>query len=215
MLSEFIARERDELIRRCTEKVAMRPFRQATPQQLESGIPLFLDQLHRTLQAESHDQGGAESLRISGPSGGEGLDTFEIGASAREHGRQLGELGYSVGQVVHDYGDLCQAITETAAERGSGVTVDEFRILNRCLDNAIAAAVTAFSAQQQVAQSEQHDAASAERHSALLIELRNAVAMASYAATALEQGNLPVSGATGSILNRALASMRTRLEEVV
>jgi hypothetical protein len=213
MMSDMLAQRRNELIQRCTDKVAKRPFRLATPLQLKSGIPLFLGQLQRTLEAEGLHQ-AMESLRISGPSGGAGLDTFEIGASAREHGRKLGELGYSVGQVVHDYGDLCQAITEMAMEDDSSVTVDEFRILNRCLDNAIAAAVTAFGVQQQDTQSRANNAASAERHSALLSELRNGVATASYAITAMEQGNLPAAGATGSVLKRALSGMRAKLEEV-
>ena len=50
-------------------------------------------------------------------------------------------LGYTADQVVHDYGDLCQAITDLAFERDAPFAVDEFRTLNRCLDNAIADAV--------------------------------------------------------------------------
>ena len=45
-------------------------------------------------------------------------------------------------QVVHDYGDVCQAITELALERKAPITVKEFHTLNRCLDTAIAEAVT-------------------------------------------------------------------------
>jgi hypothetical protein len=33
------------------------------------------------------------------------------------HGRALLDLGFNVSQVVHDYGDLCQAITDLAYER--------------------------------------------------------------------------------------------------
>ena len=47
-------------------------------------------------------------------------------------------------QVVHDYGDLCQAVTELAFERNAGIAVGEFHTLNRLLDNAIAAAVTEY-----------------------------------------------------------------------
>jgi hypothetical protein len=49
-----------------------------------------------------------------------------------------------VDQVVHHYGDVCQAVTELAVRRGSSITTDEFRTLNRCLDEAIADAVTVF-----------------------------------------------------------------------
>jgi hypothetical protein len=47
-----------------------------------------------------------------------------------------------VSQVVHDYGDICQAITELALDQKAPITVKEFHTLNRCLDAAIAEAVT-------------------------------------------------------------------------
>ena len=47
-------------------------------------------------------------------------------------------------QVVHDYGDVCQAITELAVEMDAPISTDDFRMLNRCLDDAIAGAVTEY-----------------------------------------------------------------------
>jgi hypothetical protein len=110
-MHNFLLHNRDELIARCTSKVAARPRRDATSAQLANGVPLFLSQLTRTLQAEE-DGEDAESILISGPSGGDLLSLSEMGVSATAHGRQLLQLGYSVDQVVHDYGDLCQAITD-------------------------------------------------------------------------------------------------------
>ena len=52
MLHIFLDNNRDDLIRRCIEKVAKRPNRNATAQQLENGIPKFPNQLTRTLEAE-------------------------------------------------------------------------------------------------------------------------------------------------------------------
>ena len=49
-----------------------------------------------------------------------------MGATATLHGRELLKHGYSVDQVVHDYGDLCQAITALAAEQHSPIGVEEF-----------------------------------------------------------------------------------------
>ena len=72
-----------------------------------------------------------------------------MGVTATAHGKDLLTLGYSVDQVVHDYGDLCQAITDLAFERDAPFAIDEFRTLNRCLDNAIADAVTEFSFQRE------------------------------------------------------------------
>jgi C4-dicarboxylate-specific signal transduction histidine kinase len=52
------------------------------------------------------------------------------------------------------YGALCQAITDLAVERDAPFSVEEFCILNRCLENAIAIAiadaVTEFSFQRDV-----------------------------------------------------------------
>src|SRR5688572_23056319 len=51
-MNSFLLNNRDELIARCKAKVAQRPRRGATPRQLRNGVPLFLDQLTRTLEAE-------------------------------------------------------------------------------------------------------------------------------------------------------------------
>jgi hypothetical protein len=69
-----------------------------------------------------------------------------IGRAAALHGAKLLRRGFSVDQVVHDYGDVCQCVTALAVEQESVISVDEFHTLNRCLDNAIADAVAAFGA---------------------------------------------------------------------
>ena len=68
MMHIFLSNNRAELIARCKAKVAQRPHRAASEAQLRNGIPIFLEQLQQTLEAEeSNDPGG--SLRISGGSG--------------------------------------------------------------------------------------------------------------------------------------------------
>ena len=69
MMYTFLAHNRDELIARCRAKVAQRPQRAAAGVQLESGVPIFLEQLERTLEAEERGEAGA-SHDISGGSGG-------------------------------------------------------------------------------------------------------------------------------------------------
>jgi len=202
----FLRNNRSELIARCKHKVAQRPKRAATAAQLANGVPLFLDQLTRTLEAEQADE-AAESVRISGPSGGDSLALSEMGVSATAHGKELLELGFTVDQVVHDYGDLCQAITDLAFERDAPFSIDEFRTLNRCLDNAIADAVTEFSFQRDATIARGHDAAANEQLGFLVHELRNALGTATLAVAALEFGNMTMGGATGAVLKRALASL--------
>src|SRR6185503_16077479 len=73
----------------------------------------------------------------------------DIGRAATLHGTELLRLGYTVDQVVHHYGDVCQAITELAVREHAHIHTDEFRTLNRCLDEAIADAVTAFADERE------------------------------------------------------------------
>jgi hypothetical protein len=47
------------------------------------------------------------------------------------HGRDLLERGFTLEQVVRDYGDLCQAVTNLAYLKGESIEVDEFRTFNR------------------------------------------------------------------------------------
>lgn len=205
-MRSFLLNNRDELIRRCKDKVALRPSRNASLEQLSHGIPMFLDQLARTIGAED---GGdtAGGFRISGPSGGEGSALSEMGVSATVHGGELLGLGYTVDQVVHDYGDLCQAITDLAVERDAPFSVDHFRTLNRCLDNAIADAVTEFAAQRDVEVARRQAEEENERLGFLAHELRNHLNTAKLAFAALESGKLPVGGSTGAVLKRSLGSM--------
>jgi len=210
-MHKFLANNRDELIARCKVKVAQRPRRAATAQQLANGIPLFLEQLTKTLIAEEAGD-LAEGERISGPAGGDGVALSLIGVTATAHGKELMALGYTVDQVVHDYGDLCQAITDLAVERDAPFSIDQFRTLNRCLDNAIADAVTEFSAQQQAAESTRRTTEENERLGILVHEFRNFLQTASLAFAALESGTVPVGGATGAIVKRSLMALSALLE---
>jgi signal transduction histidine kinase len=211
MMHEFLFNNRDDLIARCKSKVALRPKRAATDDQLKNGIPLFLDQLTRTLEAEQRND-DKSSLEISGSSGGDLLALSEVGVSAATHGKALLTLGYSVDQVVHDYGDLCQAITDLAFERDAPFSIDEYRTLNRCLDNAIADAVSAFSVQRDSRIAEKTSTDSNQRLGFLVHELRNSLNVAKLATQAMEMGGLTITGATGAVLKRSHASMQQLID---
>ena len=213
-MHRFLSNNLDDLIDRCKAKVAERPHRAATPEQLKNGVPLFLAQLIRTLQAEE-DGEAWESLRISGASGGDAAALSEMGVSATAHGKELLELGYTVDQVVHDYGDLCQSITDLAVQRDAPFAIDEFRTLNRCLDNAIADAVSSFSSERDVGIAIRHSAESNQRLGFLVHELRNSIATAKLALSALETGNLSIAGATGGVLKRSMGSLTTLIDRAL
>jgi signal transduction histidine kinase len=210
MMHDFLTNNRSELIDRCRIKVAQRPKRAATARQLQDGIPTFLDQLIRTLRIEQSID-PMESRKVSGPSNGTS-SLSEMGVSAALHGRTLLDLGFSVDQVVHDYGDLCQAITDLAYERDAPFLVDEFRTLNRCLDNAIADAVTEFSYQRDVAAASDKFEMN-ERLGLFSHELRNFLGTATLAFAAAKAGNLSLSGATGNVLERSLDSLTNLVDQ--
>jgi signal transduction histidine kinase len=151
------------------------------------------------------------SLQISGSAGGDSAAMSEIGIGATAHGKQLLALGFTVDQVVHDYGDLCQAITDLAFERDAPFTVGEFRTLNRCLDNAIADAVTEFSLHRETQLAGIHVAEEKQRLGFLVHELRNSLGTATLAVRALELGGMAIGGATGAILKRSLETLGVQI----
>src|SRR5687768_5891700 len=125
-MHEFLTKHRAELIERCRAKVAERAAREGTAEELEHGVPLFLDQLIKTLRVEQ-TANPMQSRKVSGFAGGVTPTFSEIGGSAAQHGGECFARGFTVDQVVHDYGDLCQAITDLACELRASFKIDEFR----------------------------------------------------------------------------------------
>jgi signal transduction histidine kinase len=189
MLYEFIELNREEIITRCRAKVATRTIPPPSETEINHGVPLFLDQL-------------VDLLR----SGGTG--TGEIDRSAGQHGHDLLLKGFTVSQVVHDYGDVCQTITELAMETNAPIATDDFRTLNRCLDEAIASAVTMYTRESQESHSEKATDRDNERVGFLVHEIRNLVNTAVVAFEVLRSGNVGVGGSTGAVLNRTLLGLR-------
>ena len=207
MLFEFLEANSQELIQQCRRRVLQRRAPAASEHEMEHGIPIFLEQLMRTLQAEEARE-PSRARDIAGPAGGRGSESTELSVTAGHHGRELLEHGFTVDQVIHDYGDLCQAITELAIERKAPIDTREFQTLNRCLDNAIADAVTAFSAGRDVNLARKSAAASDERMGMLAHEIRNLLNTAMLAQSAIKAGGVGLNGATGSILDRSLIGLR-------
>lgn len=199
MLHEFLSANRADLVERCRSKVAQR--RSPSGPELVHGIPLFLDQLIRMLRVErSCDV--VQRCEVSS----------ELGATAARHGLELLRHGFTVDQVVHDYGDLCQAITDLASERALPIGVEEFRTLNRCLDNAIADAVTEFSLRRDIEVGEKNARTLNERLGSLAHELRNLAHTATLAVTALKAGQMGLGGATGAVLDRSLIGLHALID---
>lgn len=193
MLSEFIAKNRATIIERCRAMVLGRMAPRPTQHELEHGIPVFLDQVANVLTSKLHMGSAVET-------------------SATKHGGELLRSGFTVAQVVHDYGDVCQTVTEMAIEQGATITNLEFQALNLCLDEAIAGAVTEYGRQREITVAvnvaAEGDARATQDLGVLAHELRNLLGTATLATEVLRSGNVGISGSTGSVLVRSLASMR-------
>jgi hypothetical protein len=194
VLSTFLETHREILIANSRAKVASRPAPRATAIELTTGVPLFLEQLIATLHIEE-STGGSPSDN-------------QIGLSAAKHGKALQEIGFTAAQVIHDYGDVCQAITELAVQLDAPITADEFRTLNRCLDEAMAEAVAEFGRQRELKISD----GETERLGFFAHELRNLLGNAMLAFEVLKTGNVGIGGSTGALLGRNLTRLRDLID---
>jgi len=201
MLHEFLTSNRAELIKRCREKAVMRHDPFVSQVAAGHGVALFLLQVADTLRLEQLNAGAEISGRTAV------TPALQIGRSAALHGADMLSLGFTIGQVVNEYGDVCQAVTDLAIEADAPISVDEFRTLNRCLDQAIADAVTAFGLARQTL-----DQARARSLGLALDsyaeEHRRLVDIATQAYFAVQEGHVGSSGATGTLLVNTLTVLR-------
>lgn len=200
MLQQFLRENRAELVDRCRQKVARRAVPGIDPGRQEHGIPIFLEQLIGALEP------GTPSV------------AEEAGAAARmersatSHGAELFRNDFTIEQVVHDYGDLCQSIMELAIERDASIDVVEFQVLNQALDNAIADAVTEYSSGVSTEMADRGLRAETERLAELAHELRNLIHTATLALAAIKAGNVGLFGSTGAVLDRSMVALRTLID---
>lgn len=186
MLQDFVVSRREDILARTRSKVAARLAPRPTDDELTSGVPLFLDQL-------------VEALDLLTVAGNEA-----ISATASKHGAVRLAMGFTVAQVVHDYGDICQAVTELADELHAPITVDEFRTLNQCLDHAIAGAVTEYGRLREVSLSD----GETERAGILAHEMRNRLGAAMLAFSYLKAGRVGTGGSTAAAIDRNLRGLQ-------
>lgn len=172
------------------------------PLALDHGVPLFLQQLVETLSLEQREPHPTAFEVEPSPA------PTEIGRAATVHGAELLRLGYTVDQVVHNYGDVCQAVTELAGEHDERISTGEFHTLNRCLDNAIADAVTSFGRARQVLLEDQAETLH-QRLSFYSVEHRRLVDIALQAYGVIKTGHVGVTGATGTLLFHTLEDLRS------
>jgi len=213
VLYQFLLNERDSILALCREKLLELSEPRSSSDEMESGLPVFYDELIEVLQKDEDDS----SLDIDRVSG-----TIHHAAATRR-GKESLRLGYTVSQVVHGYGALCQAITQFAASHnGEPIGAREFNRLKFCLDVAIAEAVTEFNRGQRDAATRDE----VQRLGFLAHELRNALSTVSMAHLSIKMGLVGLGGSTNKVLedgvllmkdliDRSLSEVRLRGEPIV
>jgi diguanylate cyclase (GGDEF)-like protein len=195
-LHAFLVANREEILERSRSKLGGRAVPAPTGSKFADGLPLFLDQLVTVLSAQKGDLAAEHA---------------SVAASATIHGGQLLRRGLTVGQVVHDYGSICQSVTEVASERHAAITAEEFQMFNQCLDDAIAQAVTAYEHERDPTIS----GSNVTQLGVLAHEMRNLLSTSILTFDAICKGSVGVNGTTGAMLGRSLRGMRSLIDHTL
>lgn len=185
MLHELLTENRNEIVLRCEQKLRRRhPDRE--PAELLDTIPEFLDEL---IKAERRVAGLTEDTPLPDDS-----------EQARLHGKQRFHRGYAISELPYDFGTISDAIGELAMEKNIQLDPQSYKLLNQCMDRAIAQSITEYFLLSR--ESEAHGIATWV--GSLGHELRNAVSSALMAYSALDSGHVGIRSRTGRILERSL-----------
>ncbi len=219
MLHEFLLKNQEKILALTEEKTQELAGDHPSSDQLKSGLPIFYAQVIEIIRnagkpsdppakdieaiAKAADQGDEPAMAEAAE---QPLEA-ELARTAGDHGTELVRLGYTLSHVVHAYGAMCQAITEVASRNNYPVTATEFHALNRCLDVAIAGAVTVYQAVQDAKEKGDETAVPLS----LAREMRNLLASSNVAFQSIKSGTVGFNGSTGQVLEKSLK----RLEEII
>lgn len=211
-LSEFLKVNEEPILKRIEEKSLALAGDRAASEVPEGGMPIFLKQLLHILEQAPTEVAHLDVDKVGVIQAANNSDEpaiaaaagrpydIEVARSAGMYGKELQQMGYTLSHVVHGYGSACQAITELAIEQNAPITTAEFRALNRCLDMAIAGAVTTFHAERALNQNNRE----VQHLGFLAHELRNALSVVNTSLRLIKGGTVGFGGSIGQILDRAL-----------
>ncbi|MBC8025887.1 MAG: HAMP domain-containing histidine kinase [Steroidobacteraceae bacterium] len=218
-LLEFLKTNENAVLARIEAKATVLAGERPTLAVPNSGLPIFFKQLLLVLEhaptevltlevdedgmAKAANDGDEPAIAMAA---GRPYDV-EVAKSAGAFGKELQQSGYTLSHVVHAYGAACQAITELAIERKTPITTEEFRALNRCLDTAIAGAVTTFHSERSEAVATRET----QNLGFLAHELRNTLSIVNTSLRLIKKGTVGFGGSIGHVLDRALK----RQEELI
>jgi hypothetical protein len=177
-LHELINLNHDEIIRRCGTTAGPH----ANGHWMNQGVGAILDQLMVELR---EDLARAEAINEAVTPGGDEL------LSQRS----------AVSSVTQPYGGVGRSIVDLALELNVPLGADDFVMLDRCLDAAIAHAVTEHVSRQQIASK------------GAVNKLQDLTDTAISAFEVLQTGTVGVIGRTGTLVRRSLMDIRALAEQ--
>jgi hypothetical protein len=215
MLTEFLQKNENVILALTEQKTLELAGDHPSSALLKEGLPRFYRQVIEVIHdagspaappakdvdaiARAADQGDEHAMATAAGQPREA----ELARAAGLHGLEMLRLGYTLSHVVHAYGAMCQAITETAAKDHASIGADEFHALNRCLDVAIAGAVTDFQSRKD------HDSED-QGGQGLTKEIHSTLVRARAAFEAIQRGSVGTNGSTA----QSLESSFNRLEKL-
>ena len=187
LLYDFVVEHRHDIVTYARLRIAARIAPIPTEDELSLGVNLFLDDLLRALRP-------SPSLEL------------DEGARFRQ---PILRATFTIAQVVYDYGDICQAVTELLVVKNESCEAREFRILNQCLDDAIAAAVTEFARRRDGRVSNRQT----DRVRMFAEPLRAQLSSAMFAFEMIQSGAVGAGGSTGILIARSLTGLRRSIDQ--
>jgi hypothetical protein len=181
-MAMFIDERKPELVAYCSAK-AESSWPGIDPAAHQQVVAAFLDHLRASLRDDA-----GEPFRV-GEGGVPG---------AERHGYLTFLSDSDVSTISRDFGTVCDAVCELAAQSGITFPVRDFQTMNAVVDTAIAAAIREFLR----ARRELDTARSASTGQQL--EIRNAISAARVSFDALREGLVGMRSHTADVLNMAI-----------
>ena len=185
MLDTFIDANRYEIVGRCL-RALQRRYPDRADEDLSHGFASFVDEVIIALRENASDSSGSAAPGES---------------NAAEHAIARKRQGFDLSRVIHDYGLVCDSISELLNRCDEQPSAREFQILNRCIDEAVSQAAEAFWSETH----EEDEQEKAQRLGFLAHEIRNAVSSANMAFNLIRHGRVAADGRTADVVERGLA----------
>jgi hypothetical protein len=177
-LADLISTHRHELLQRCA--LTAQTLSPGLDASHTRGIGAFLDQLIEALhQKASRPDNRIRCVAHDG-------DFFSEGATLTD--------------VVRDYENVCQAVSELAVEHGVAIAAADHQTTVRCLDDTVSAALASYAARLRKA--------NRGRAENILPLVDGVIA----AFDVLQGGRISIGGSTGDLVRLSLQCIRTELE---